>query len=140
MDALVIHAAGDLRVEDVPTPATGPGELRIRVRFGGICGSDLHYYQHGGFGTVRVKEPMVLGHEVAHIANGDMVTLTLIQGVVNTFVVFFARVVGYFVWMLGAGVVLDSDYVSAGRWLLVLGAAIFAAGVWQSARGNTEAA
>ena len=39
----------------------------------------------------------VLGHEVAHIANGDMVTLTLIQGVVNTFVVFFARVVGYFV-------------------------------------------
>ena len=39
----------------------------------------------------------VLGHEVSHIANGDMVTLTLIQGVVNTFVVFLARVVGYFV-------------------------------------------
>lgn len=39
----------------------------------------------------------VLGHEVAHIANGDMVTLTLIQGVLNTFVVFFARIVGYFV-------------------------------------------
>ncbi|MFZ6753076.1 protease HtpX [Undibacterium sp. Dicai25W] len=39
----------------------------------------------------------VLGHEVAHIANGDMVTMTLIQGVVNTFVVFLARVVGYLV-------------------------------------------
>ena len=39
----------------------------------------------------------VLGHEVAHIANGDMITLTLIQGVVNTFVVFLARIVGYFV-------------------------------------------
>ncbi|WP_296948475.1 protease HtpX [uncultured Massilia sp.] len=39
----------------------------------------------------------VLGHEVAHVANGDMVTLTLIQGVVNTFVVFLARVVGFFV-------------------------------------------
>lgn len=39
----------------------------------------------------------VLGHEVAHIANGDMVTLTLIQGVVNTFVIFLARVVGYLV-------------------------------------------
>lgn len=39
----------------------------------------------------------VLGHEVAHVANGDMVTLTLIQGVVNTFVVFFARIVGYVV-------------------------------------------
>ena len=36
----------------------------------------------------------VLGHELAHVANGDMVTLTLIQGVVNTFVVFFARIVG----------------------------------------------
>jgi len=39
----------------------------------------------------------VLAHEVAHIANGDMVTLTLIQGVVNTFVTFLARVIGYFV-------------------------------------------
>jgi heat shock protein HtpX len=39
----------------------------------------------------------VLGHEVAHVANGDMITLTLVQGVVNTFVVFFARIVGYFV-------------------------------------------
>jgi heat shock protein HtpX len=39
----------------------------------------------------------VLAHEVAHVANGDMVTLTLIQGVVNTFVVFLARIVGYFV-------------------------------------------
>jgi heat shock protein HtpX len=39
----------------------------------------------------------VLGHEVAHVANGDMITLTLIQGVVNTFVVFLARVVGFFV-------------------------------------------
>jgi L-idonate 5-dehydrogenase len=65
MDALVIHAAGDLRVEDVPTPEVLANQLRVRVRFGGICGSDLHYYQHGGFGTVRVKEPMVLGHEVA---------------------------------------------------------------------------
>lgn len=39
----------------------------------------------------------VLAHEIAHIANGDMVTLTLIQGVVNTFVIFISRVVGYFV-------------------------------------------
>ena len=65
MDALVIHAAGDLRIEDVATPALGARQLQARVRFGGICGSDLHYFQHGGFGTVRVKEPMVLGHEIA---------------------------------------------------------------------------
>jgi L-idonate 5-dehydrogenase len=41
--------------------------MRVRVRCGGICGSDLHYYQHGGFGTVRIREPMVLGHEVAGV-------------------------------------------------------------------------
>jgi L-idonate 5-dehydrogenase len=67
MDALVIHAPGDLRVEDVPTPEIGTDQLQVRVRCGGICGSDLHYYQHGGFGTVRIKEPMVLGHEVAGV-------------------------------------------------------------------------
>ncbi len=39
----------------------------------------------------------VLGHEISHVANGDMVTLTLIQGVVNTFVVFFSRIIGHFV-------------------------------------------
>jgi L-idonate 5-dehydrogenase len=37
----------------------------VRVEVGGICGSDLHYFNHGGFGTVRLKEPMILGHEVA---------------------------------------------------------------------------
>jgi L-idonate 5-dehydrogenase len=67
MEALVIHAPGDLRVETYPTPPTHAGQLRVRVRCGGICGSDLHYYQHGGFGTVRIQEPMVLGHEVAGI-------------------------------------------------------------------------
>ena len=67
MEALVIHAPGDLRVEEIATPEIGPDQLRVRVRCGGICGSDLHYYQHGGFGTVRIKEPMVLGHEVAGV-------------------------------------------------------------------------
>ena len=67
MEALVIHAPGDLRVERIDTPEVGPGQLRVRVRCGGICGSDLHYYQHGGFGTIRIQEPMVLGHEVAGV-------------------------------------------------------------------------
>jgi len=80
MEALVIHSAGDLRVEEVPTPEVGAQQLLVRVRCGGICGSDLHYYQHGGFGTVRIKEPMVLGHEVAGVIEsvgkdaGDFVT------------------------------------------------------------------
>src|SRR3954452_22123917 len=45
----------------------------------------------------REEAEAVLGHEISHVANGDMVTLTLIQGVVNTFVVFLSRVVGYVV-------------------------------------------
>ena len=48
-------------------------------------------------GMTKEEIEAVLGHEVAHVANGDMVTLTLIQGVLNTFVVFLSRVVGYFV-------------------------------------------
>jgi L-idonate 5-dehydrogenase len=63
--ALVIHAARDLRIEEAPSEPLAPNQVRIRMRAGGICGSDLHYYQHGGFGTVRVKQPMVLGHEVS---------------------------------------------------------------------------
>jgi heat shock protein HtpX len=48
-------------------------------------------------GMTKEEVEAVLGHEVAHIANGDMVTMTLVQGVVNTFVVFLSRVVGFFV-------------------------------------------
>ncbi|QNK72908.1 L-idonate 5-dehydrogenase [Variovorax sp. PAMC28562] len=67
MEALVIHAPGDLRVETYETAPLGADQLQVRVRCGGICGSDLHYYQHGGFGTIRIKEPMVLGHEVSGV-------------------------------------------------------------------------
>jgi L-idonate 5-dehydrogenase len=67
MEAIVIHSPGDLRVEDVPTPEVGPGQVRVRVRAGGICGSDLHYFHNGGFGAIRIQQPMVLGHEVAGV-------------------------------------------------------------------------
>ena len=65
MRAVVIHAEKDLRVEAVETPDLKPNEVRVRLEAGGICGSDLHYYLHGGFGTVRLREPMILGHEIA---------------------------------------------------------------------------
>ena len=67
MRALVCHAPLDLRLDAQAVEPVGPGQLRVRVAFGGICGSDLHYFQHGGFGTVRIKEPMVLGHEVSGV-------------------------------------------------------------------------
>ena len=69
MKAIVIHAPKDLRIEDQDPGTPGRGEVAVRVAAGGVCGSDLHYYNHGGFGSVRLKEPMILGHEVAgHIA------------------------------------------------------------------------
>lgn len=67
MRAVVIHAEKDLRVEEMAVPDLGPLDVRVRMKAGGICGSDLHYYLHGGFGTIRVREPMVLGHEIAGI-------------------------------------------------------------------------
>ena len=62
---LVIHAPPDLRLDEQDAGEIGPGQVLVRVGFGGICGSDLHYFHHGGFGTVRIQQPMVLGHEVA---------------------------------------------------------------------------
>jgi L-idonate 5-dehydrogenase len=65
MKTVVIHAARDLRVEEREVDAPAAGQVAIAIEAGGICGSDLHYFNHGGFGTVRVREPMILGHEVA---------------------------------------------------------------------------
>jgi len=62
---LVIHAPEDLRLEERDAGEIGPGQVLVRVGMGGICGSDLHYFHDGGFGTVRIQEPLILGHEVA---------------------------------------------------------------------------
>ena len=76
MKSIVIHAAKDLRIEDCGDPEPGLGEVQVALAAGGICGSDLHYYLHGGFGAIRLREPMILGHEVSgHITKlGDGVT------------------------------------------------------------------
>ena len=63
--AIVIHAAKDLRIEPQAVAHLGPLDVEVEIGAGGICGSDLHYYLHGGFGTVRLREPMILGHEIA---------------------------------------------------------------------------
>jgi L-idonate 5-dehydrogenase len=65
MRAVVIHAAHDLRLDPVAVGAPGPGEVRVRLERGGICGSDLHYFHEGRIGTIVVRQPMTLGHEVA---------------------------------------------------------------------------
>jgi L-idonate 5-dehydrogenase len=63
MQACVLHGAHDLRLEQQDDPALAPDEVRIRVRNGGICGSDLHYFHAGRIGDFLIREPLVPGHE-----------------------------------------------------------------------------
>lgn len=65
MLACVIHGAKELKIEERPDPRPEEGEVLVRFGAGGICGSDLHYYHEGRAGVFVLREPMVLGHEVA---------------------------------------------------------------------------
>lgn len=62
--AVIAYAAGDLRIEEVPLAAPAATEAVIEVAYGGICGSDLHYWLHGAAGESILKAPLVLGHEI----------------------------------------------------------------------------
>jgi L-iditol 2-dehydrogenase len=86
MRASVLHGVGDLTVEDRPVPVPGPREVRVRISSVGVCGSDVHYYEHGRIGSFEVTEPLVLGHEasgvveaigpgVTRLSPGDRVSL-----------------------------------------------------------------
>ena len=63
--AAVLHAPGDLRVEDRAVPEPGPREVLVEISAVGVCGSDIHYYEHGRIGAHVVEAPMILGHESA---------------------------------------------------------------------------
>lgn len=65
MLAAVCHGKKDLRIEPVMDRPLGAGEVRVAVAFGGICGSDLHYYHRGAVGDFAVREPLTLGHEIS---------------------------------------------------------------------------
>ncbi len=87
MKALVLEKTKSLSIRDVDLYARcGPDDVRIHIKNVGICGSDVHYYLHGGIGPYIVKEPMVLGHEasgvvleagsnVKHLKPGDRVCM-----------------------------------------------------------------
>jgi L-idonate 5-dehydrogenase len=81
-----LYGKQDIRIETDRVALPGAGEVVVAIGAGGICGSDLHYFQDGGFGPIRVREPIVLGHEVAgtvlsvgkdagNIKEGDRVAL-----------------------------------------------------------------
>jgi L-idonate 5-dehydrogenase len=63
MKAGVLHGSRDVRMTELRVPAPGPGQVRLRVSRAGICGSDIHYYQHGYCGRFVPTRPFVLGHE-----------------------------------------------------------------------------
>lgn len=66
MQALVLERKGELSIREIELPMhVGPNDVKVAVHTVGVCGSDVHYYVHGGIGDYIVKEPMVLGHEVS---------------------------------------------------------------------------
>ncbi|KAF3686495.1 Sorbitol dehydrogenase [Channa argus] len=84
--SVVLHSQGDLRLEKRPVPEPGPCDVLVQMHSVGICGSDVHYWQHGRIGDFVVKKPMVLGHEasgrvvkvgsaVTHLKVGDRVAI-----------------------------------------------------------------
>ena len=87
MEALVLERKGELTIRDITIDEElGGRDVRIAVNNVGICGSDIHYYQHGAIGPYVVRAPMVLGHEasgtileageeVKHLKKGDRVCM-----------------------------------------------------------------
>ncbi|HTB67908.1 MAG TPA: L-idonate 5-dehydrogenase [Steroidobacteraceae bacterium] len=67
MLAAICHGKKDLRIEQITDRALAPDEVRVAVAFGGICGSDLHYFHRGAVGDFQVREPMTLGHEISGV-------------------------------------------------------------------------
>lgn len=73
MKSLVIHGAEDIRFEEQPLPEPAAGQVRLRVKYVGICGSDLHYYYLGRNGENLVREPFIPGHELSATVDLDPV-------------------------------------------------------------------
>ena len=65
--AAVLHGPGDIRLEARALPELGDRDVLVEVRSVGVCGSDVHYYEHGRIGSFVVDRPLVLGHEVSGV-------------------------------------------------------------------------
>ncbi|HHV61187.1 MAG TPA: NAD(P)-dependent alcohol dehydrogenase [Firmicutes bacterium] len=74
MKAAVLERPGVIKIEELDKPSPGPGEILVRVKSVGVCGSDIHYYRHGRIGAYVVEKPIILGHEssgeVAEVGEG----------------------------------------------------------------------
>jgi len=68
--ASVLYGAGSLGIEEREDPQPGPHEVLVRVASVGVCGSDVHYFEHGRIGSFTVESPLVLGHEASGVVVG----------------------------------------------------------------------
>jgi L-iditol 2-dehydrogenase len=68
--AAVLYGVHDLRIDEVLVPEPGPRQVLVQVKAVGVCGSDVHYYEHGRVGPSVVSEPLILGHESAGVVVG----------------------------------------------------------------------
>ncbi len=76
MQAAVMNKTFDIEIKELPVPEIAEDEVLIKVMAVGICGSDIHYYEHGKIGPYVVEKPIILGHECAGfvVEKGDRVT------------------------------------------------------------------
>ncbi len=65
--AAVLHGPGNVQIERRPIPTLGDRDVLVEVRSVGVCGSDIHYYEHGRIGSFVVERPLILGHEVSGV-------------------------------------------------------------------------
>ena len=77
--ASVLHGVGDLRIDERPVPSPAPDEIRVAMRAVGICGSDVHYLEHGRIGSFVVEAPMILGHESSGVVEAVGSGVTSLQ-------------------------------------------------------------
>lgn len=71
MTSIVIHGQQDLRLEETEVPQPGEGEVRLRVAYIGVCGSDLSYFHRGAVGSFVLRQPLVPGHELSATVDAD---------------------------------------------------------------------
>jgi L-idonate 5-dehydrogenase len=81
MKAIVIHQAHDLRIDERSEEMPEPGQILVGIGRGGICGSDLHYYHHGGFGTIN-NGLIIMGLDVSeqNMISGGLIILAVAFG------------------------------------------------------------
>ena len=79
MRVSVLYGVGSLGIEERPDPVPGPREVVVRVASVGVCGSDVHYYEHGRIGSHVVDAPLVLGHEASGVVVGVGAEVTRVE-------------------------------------------------------------